>query len=242
MVKLMFICKGDGYKERNEVAYSSLNKNISNLKIKEYESKEDYTGKISINDLNDDTELEWLYFGGHHGNFRELKKKDKFDHKYELSNNFFPTALNGRNFTVISELIKGFKKKKISAKLIILDCCHSAGYIPLLKEILSDKGIIIAAYQNVNTLLINFYNSSIKKTLEKRYGVEEEDIGNFSYVIYSKKQNSLFRTENNMKKNFSFDKDVKKTVKEVELFLKKNISGLNIKIEKSRDDVIKIVN
>ncbi|MCP3940733.1 MAG: hypothetical protein GY710_04535 [Desulfobacteraceae bacterium] len=218
MRKLVIRCKGDA-KYAGSILGKGFVKNPtafdSNMDFIEFEPQEGYAGKINFpHHLRQRSNItyEWIYFYGHHGNFRVLKQDDslylkryqkvyaelerefgsaleKFSDRYYLNKTlsvsvdynmgrsadfirqgkyedairsismalkalkgkvesrikaYGPSALSGRNYAVTSQFVNELKKRSIKAKLILLDCCWSAGFIPLMSQVLTQQGCIFA--------------------------------------------------------------------------------------------------
>lgn len=261
MRKLVVRCKGDaggffanGYVD-NPTAVDS------NLDFIEFEPTESYTGDIDFPSyLKSSRNLtyEWIYFYGHHGNFRVLKPNDyphnksairKYQQAYRelekhagrlmnrttavtVDNNvwraqqffgkgkyadavrmmnlavsavggqkgkvFGPASLSGRNYAVTKKFVEDLNARQLRAKVVILDCCWSAAFIPLLSELLVPKGHIFAYFCSDSTpiglsrSLKNAVMDAFDKTksLASEYGITGAGL---VQVLYAHQARTVYR-------------------------------------------------
>ena len=233
MKKLVVLCHGDcagtgswGAGLMDADSPATLRKR--GVDVIEYDSPLKATGKwddaIPLTGQEGTGVHDWVYFFGDHGNFRPLKEGD-FLYQAPSSSSaaqtpvYGPTALNGRSYGAVKTFVDGLERRSFKAKVIWLDCCWSAGFIPLMSRLLAESGHIVGFFcPAINPALIGLKRLLAEGSLNRggvaaftrELGWRDEQVEEgseafqgvmtarraFTQVCYSRHRDRVFRDEN----------------------------------------------
>src|SRR5262249_50074622 len=54
-----------------------------------------------------------------------------------------PASMNGRGYAIVKRFLEGLRSYRIRAKMMYLDTCFSAAFVPLMRDLLTEDGHIM---------------------------------------------------------------------------------------------------
>jgi hypothetical protein len=225
MKRMIVLCRGDAGMPAtgltNEGAEQGLT--AAGVEIVVYprararsEHPEDWDVAIPLQGTEGQGKYAWIYFFGDHGNFRVLDARDEL---YERPGVYGPASMNGRHYRVVRTFVETLVRNGAKARVIVLDCCWSASFIPLFRQILENNGHVIGFFcpalstsligprrihekRELNRAFVDAYEHELADRVEKA----SEDFfpapltmqarSAFIQVCYSMLDNIIYRDEN----------------------------------------------